>query len=234
MPASGANVQTARSKLFDVNELTVTIENRGRQLFVLQDVSFSVFHGEKVCIIGKSGSGKSTLLEMLGLLSRPPRGAVFLEGTDLGSITNDERTALRRTKFGFVFQNFNLIEHYTALENVALPLRYAGVRSKAATQRALIKLAEVGLAQQAEIVSSKLSGGERQRVAIARATVNDPDVLFADEPTGSLDVTTGDTVLETLISKNAKKPRALIMVTHNPEYAARFERRLTLEAGRLV
>lgn len=212
-----------------MSHLTHEIATQTGRLTILRDVSFDIGAGEKLCIVGRSGSGKTSLLELLALLTKPPAGSVFLDGDDISRFTESRRVSLRRTKMGFVFQSFNLIDHLTALENVELAMRYAGRVSRAT---AMARLDSVGLSAKARTIASALSGGEKQRVAIARATVNDPDILFADEPTGSLDVETGETVLQALMA-TGQPQRTLVMVTHSPEVAALFPRQLHLNAGAL-
>lgn len=215
-----------------VSGLSHDIRFANHTLPILRDVSFDIARGESVCIVGRSGSGKSTLLELISLLTPPPPDTVFLSGVDIGRLNEAARTQLRRKMLGFVFQGFNLIDHLTAVENVEMTLRYAGISARPARARALVQLESVGLTVQAQTIASSLSGGERQRVAIARAVVHDPDIIFADEPTGSLDVATGENVLQALISSDNKK-RTLVIVTHSPEIAARFPRCLTLDSGTL-
>lgn len=220
----------AAAPVIRVRELSHSLTLPAGPLDILRSVSFDVAEGEQVCILGRSGSGKSTLLELLATLSTPRPGSVFVAGHDLGRLSERQRTAIRRKTVGFVFQGFHLIDHLTAAENVAVPLRYAGVTRRTARQRAIEQLALVGLGEKAGIETGALSGGERQRVAIARATVHDPKVLFADEPTGSLDVETGELVLEALM-RSSEGRRTLVLVTHSPEIAGRFPRRLVLESG---
>ncbi|HEX7670707.1 MAG TPA: ABC transporter ATP-binding protein [Polyangiaceae bacterium] len=199
----------------------------------VRDVSLHILPGTLVTIVGASGSGKSTLLHLMGALDRPTSGEVLLEGKDLGKMTDDERTLVRRDRIGFVFQFFNLLPTLTAAENVALPARLAG-RSGASTKaRAAELLSRVGLASRAHHRPDQLSGGEMQRVAIARALMMDPPLVLADEPTGNLDSTTGASILE-LLHGAVDSHRTVVLVTHDPSVAKRGDRTLTFADGRLV
>ncbi|MDB5946835.1 MAG: putative type transport system involved in lysophospholipase biosynthesis [Ramlibacter sp.] len=199
-------------------------------LDILQDIDFTLAPRETVAIVGASGSGKSTLLSIVAGLDTPTRGTVRLAGQDLFAIGEDDRAALRAQKVGFVFQSFQLMGNLTALENVMLPLELAGRRDsrKAAGEM----LARVGLSQRLGHYPKVLSGGEQQRVALARAFVVQPAVLLADEPTGSLDFATGETVMALMFDLNREQGTTLVLVTHDAGIAARCERRITIEAGR--
>ena len=201
-------------------------------LDILRDIDFSLAARETAAIVGASGSGKSTLLSIIAGLDTPSRGTVRLAGQDLFAIDEDDRAALRAQKVGFVFQSFQLMGNLTALENVMLPLELADRRDsrKAATDM----LARVGLAQRLGHDPKVLSGGEQQRVALARAFVVQPAVLLADEPTGSLDFATGETVMELMFDLNREQGTTLVLVTHDAGIAARCERRITIEAGRIA
>lgn len=199
-------------------------------LDILRDIDFAVPARQTVAIVGASGSGKSTLLSIMAGLDTPTRGTVRLDGQDLFALDEDARAAVRAQKVGFVFQSFQLLAHLTALENVMLPLELAGRKDarKAATEM----LARVGLSQRLNHYPKVLSGGEQQRVALARAFVVHPAVLLADEPTGSLDYATGETVMELMFALNREQGTTLILVTHDTGIAQRCERRITIEAGR--
>jgi putative ABC transport system ATP-binding protein len=199
-------------------------------LDILRDIDFSVPARQTVAIVGASGSGKSTLLSIMAGLDTPTQGTVRLDGQDMFALDEDARAALRAQKVGFVFQSFQLLGHLTALENVMLPLELAGRKDarKAATEM----LARVGLSQRLNHYPKVLSGGEQQRVALARAFVVHPAVLLADEPTGSLDYATGETVMELMFALNREQGTTLILVTHDTGIAQRCERRITIEAGR--
>jgi len=208
-----------------------TVPLESGPLAILTDVSLEVKAGESVAILGASGSGKSTLLGLLAGLDVPSSGAVHLDGQDLFALEEDDRAALRGRLAGFVFQSFQLLPALTALENVMLPLELAGARD--ARSRATGILRRVGLGERLAHYPKQLSGGEQQRVAIARAFVTEPNILFADEPTGNLDSVTGATVIELLFALNRERGTTLILVTHDVALAARCDRRLRLDAGRL-
>ncbi|MEN9837285.1 MAG: hypothetical protein RLZZ36_570 [Pseudomonadota bacterium] len=201
-------------------------------LTIVQDVSLQVRAGESVAIVGASGAGKSTLLALLAGLDLPTRGRVLLDGEDLSALDEDGRARLRAERVGFVFQSFHLIPALTALENVMLPLELAG-RSDA-RQAATEALDHVGLRARIGHYPRQLSGGEQQRVAIARAFVMRPAVLFADEPTGNLDTTTGAKIADLLFALNADSGTTLVLVTHDRTLAARCGRSLIMEAGLLT
>ncbi len=199
-------------------------------LDILRDIHFQVPRGLTLAIVGASGSGKSTLLSIMAGLDTPTRGTVKIAGHDLFALDEDARAALRAQKLGFVFQSFQLLGHLTALENVMLPLELAGRKDarKAATEM----LGRVGLGARLGHYPKVLSGGEQQRVALARAFVVHPDVLLADEPTGSLDYATGETVMELMFALNREQGTTLVLVTHDTGIAQRCERRITIEAGK--
>nr|WP_295938331.1 ABC transporter ATP-binding protein [uncultured Acidovorax sp.] len=201
-------------------------------LDILRDIDFRLAARETAAIVGASGSGKSTLLSIIAGLDTPTRGTVRLDGQDLFAIDEDARAALRAQKVGFVFQSFQLMGNLTALENVMLPLELAERRDarKAATEM----LARVGLGQRLSHYPKVLSGGEQQRVALARAFVVQPAVLLADEPTGSLDFATGETIMKLMFELNRELGTTLVLVTHDRGIAAQCERRITIDAGRVV
>jgi len=201
-------------------------------LAILSDVSLAILRGETVAVMGASGAGKSTLLALLAGLDEPTSGSVHLAGSDLTTLDEDGRAALRARHVGFVFQSFHLVPSLTALENVMLPLELA--RRRDARAAALEVLGRVGLAGRVGHYPRQLSGGEQQRVAIARAFVTRPDVLFADEPTGNLDAATGERIMELLFGLNAETGATLVLVTHDQALAARCGRVIRLDAGRVV
>jgi putative ABC transport system ATP-binding protein len=201
-------------------------------LAILSDVTFAIARGETVAVMGASGAGKSTLLALLAGLDEPTSGAVRLAGSDLGTLDEDGRAAVRARHVGFVFQSFHLVPSLTALENVMLPLELAGRRDARGAAREV--LGRVGLAERVGHYPRQLSGGEQQRVAIARAFVTRPDVLFADEPTGNLDAATGERIMELLFGLNAETGATLVLVTHDRALAARCGRVIRLDAGRIV
>lgn len=199
-------------------------------LSILRDVDFTLRRGETVAIVGASGSGKSTLLSIVAGLDTPSTGTVHIDGRDIFAVDEDARAALRAEKVGFVFQSFQLLGNLTALENVMLPLELAGRRdARAAATRMLER---VGLGERLGHYPRVLSGGEQQRVALARAFVVNPAVLLADEPTGSLDFATGETVMSLMFELNREQGTTLVLVTHDRGIAQRCERRITIEAGR--
>ncbi len=217
-----------------VSALSKSVELADGQgaLRILQDVTFSVATGESVAIVGASGSGKSTLLGLLAGLDVPSSGDVRILGRDLFALGEDDRAALRGESIGFVFQAFQLLPALTALENVMLPLELAGARDAAATARKWLE--RVGLGSRLRHYPKHLSGGEQQRVALARAFAPDPRLLLADEPTGNLDAETGEAVIELMFALNRESGTTLILVTHDESLAARCNRVLHMQAGRLT
>ena len=202
-------------------------------LYALNDVSEVIEAGEYVAVMGPSGSGKSTMLNLVGCLDRPTEGVYRLDGEDVGSLPEDEVSAIRRHKIGFVFQTFHLVPRLSAAENVAFPMVFAGVPRSERRERVAAALEAVGLARRATHRPAELSGGECQRVAIARATVMRPQVLLADEPTGNLDSVAGHQVMDLLEEMNAGG-LTLLVVTHDPAIAARASRVLIMKDGRIV
>ena len=199
---------------------------------ILRDIDFTVQSGETVAILGASGSGKSTLLSLMAGLDTPTSGDVVLAGQSLFDMSEDDRAAWRGQQLGFVFQNFQLMGHLTALENVMLPLELAGMKD--AAKRAKDILNQVGLAARLNHFPKVLSGGEQQRVALARAFVVEPKLLLADEPTGSLDAQTGESIMNLMLALNQARGTTLILVTHDQKLAQRCNRTLTLQAGQLI
>ena len=208
-------------------------DQSGRRLSVLSSLELKINPGDSVAIVGPSGSGKSTLLSFLAGLDIPETGEILFKGDDFSSLTEDERAAIRRGRIGFVFQSFQLLQGLTALENVMLPLELTGLSVADARQRAFDWLGRVGLGARINHRPRMLSGGEQQRVAVARAFVNEPALLFADEPTGNLDRGTGDAVSELLFELNKETGATLVLVTHDERLATRCQRMLHLENGQL-
>ncbi|HEY9443456.1 MAG TPA: ABC transporter ATP-binding protein [Gemmatimonadales bacterium] len=211
--------------------LTKTYRSGGRELTVLNDISFAVEPGGFVAVVGPSGSGKTTLLGLLAGLDRPTSGTVHLDGADLTTLDGDALARLRGGKVGFVFQSFQLIPTLTARENVQVPLE---LRGEAAADRATELLERVGLADRADHYPAQLSGGEQQRVALARAFSSRPKVLFADEPTGNLDARTGAGIIDLMTELNRDLRTTLVLVTHDLDLAGRARRTIRLADGRIV
>jgi len=214
----------------EVNGLNKVVEDANGQLRILEDISFSLEKGKTLAITGSSGSGKSTLLGILAGLDVPSQGSVHLMGQDLFRLDEDQRAQLRAYHVGFVFQSFQLLPNLTALENVMLPLELQGKRAKDA---AWAMLERVGLAGRSRHYPKTLSGGERQRVALARAFVVEPAILFADEPTGSLDAKTGAHIMDLMFALHEEKRSTLVLVTHDTALAIRCQQQLILQAGRV-
>ncbi len=205
----------------------------GEEIRALDDVSLDLGNGEFVSIIGPSGSGKSTLMHILGCLDTPSKGSVKLDGTEIASASQRELARIRNRTIGFVFQFFNLLPKLNVVQNVELPMIYAGLNSRERRERALQALDLVELGNRLKNRPSQLSGGQQQRVAIARALVNNPKIILADEPTGNLDTHTGELILA-LFRKLAAEGRTVILVTHNPEIAAVTPRRIEIRNGRIA
>ena len=214
-----------------VDRITKCVSDPGGSLTILHEISFTLQRQQSVAIVGASGSGKSTLLSIIAGLDTPSSGSVRLAGTDLFSLDEDARAAVRAAHVGFVFQSFQLLGNLTALENVMLPLELQGLGD--ARSRATEMLARVGLCDRLRHYPKVLSGGEQQRVALARAFVVKPDVLLADEPTGSLDFATGERVMALMFELNRETGTTLVLVTHDRGVAARCDRQLRIEAGRV-
>lgn len=215
--------------LHDVNKV---VQSGDDQLQLLDSISLEVGQGESLAIVGRSGSGKSTLLGLMAGLDRASSGSIELSGQKLELLDEEGLAKLRASHVGFVFQSFQLLASMTALENVMLPLELAGIDD--AENRAKDWLEKVGLGERTHHYPAQLSGGEQQRVAVARAFASGPDVLFADEPTGSLDTQTGEQVADLLFELNREVGTTLVLVTHDPQLAARCSKEITIEAGRIL
>ena len=211
-----------------------TFRTGDESLPVLQGANLTLQAGEIVALVAPSGTGKSTLLHLAGLLERPDAGQVLIDNRDAGGLSETDRTAIRRDRIGFVYQAHHLLAEFTALENVMLPQRIAGKPRAQAATRATQLLTAFGLAHRLNHLPGRLSGGEQQRVAIARALANAPAILLADEPTGNLDVGTAAAVFEELLNMVRNQGVAALIATHNPDLAARMDRKVTLQEGKLV
>jgi putative ABC transport system ATP-binding protein len=221
--------------LIVTRNLEQTFQSAGRPLTVLRDINLTIDAEAFVAVVGPSGSGKTTLLGLLAGLDRPSRGTVQVDGVDLGGLSEDGRAAFRAGRIGFVFQTFQLLPTLTALENVQVPLELRpGGPSEDAVARARELLVRVGLGDRLHHYPAQLSGGEQQRVGVARAFANRPSILFADEPTGSLDAETGRGVIDLLVGLNREARTTLVLVTHDPALAARAGRVIRLAAGAIV
>ena len=214
--------------------VTRTYALDGVSVEALRGVSFTIPDGDYVAIVGPSGSGKSTLMHLCGGLDRPTSGRMLIAGRDVATLGPHELATLRNETIGFVFQSFHLLARTTAVDNVALPLVYRGLGARERRRRATAMLERVGLGHRLDHRPNQLSGGEQQRVAIARALVTDPNVLLADEPTGNLDSTTGQSVLGLLETLNTERGVALVLVTHDREVAARARHQIVMRDGEIV
>ena len=218
--------------VIETSDLTKTVTDAVGSLTILDRITLTIRARETVAVVGASGSGKSTLLGLLAGLDRATSGHIALLGQDLATLDEDGRAALRARGVGFAFQSFQLLGHLNALENVMLPLELAGADD--IRERAAAMLGQVGLSSRERHYPKTLSGGEQQRVALARAFVTEPSVLFADEPTGSLDATTGNGVMDLIFALNRTHGSTLVMVTHDAGIAARCGRQIVLSSGRIV
>ena len=230
--ASGTPLVSINSSIVSVAHDFKSVTDSTGTLNIFQDIDFALAPRETAAIVGASGSGKSTLLSIIAGLDTPTKGTVRLAGQDIFAMSEDDRAALRAQKVGFVFQSFQLMGNLTALENVMLPLELAGAKGARAQAREMLQ--RVGLGERLGHYPKVLSGGEQQRVALARAFVVQPAVLLADEPTGSLDFATGETVMALMFELNQELGTTLVLVTHDAAIAQRCERRITIEAGRVV
>jgi putative ABC transport system ATP-binding protein len=219
-------------KVLSANHLGKQVMSSDGALAILHDICFDLYQGESVAITGSSGSGKSTLLSLLAGLDTPTAGNVVMMGQDLSQLNEDGRASLRASHVGFVFQSFQLLPHLNALENVMLPAELRGDLD--AKDKATHWLNKVGLKDRLKHFPKTLSGGEQQRVALARAFINQPAILFADEPTGSLDEASGNKVINLLFDLNQANHSTLILVTHDPALASRCQRQLQLQGGKLL
>ena len=227
-------IRMAQEAIISADNIIKTY-GKGESLFTaLGGVSISIKSGEKVAIVGKSGSGKSTLMHLLALLDTPSSGVIAIDGQETSKLKGKRLNTLRNGTFGFVFQQFFLNGNASVLENVVLPLKIAGVGHAERKRRALKALEQVELADRYKAKAKDLSGGQKQRVVIARALVNNPSIIFADEPTGNLDTATGGLIEKLLFELNAKSGITLIVVTHDPDLAARCDRQIYLQDGLII
>lgn len=219
--------------LIETRDLVKTYHSGEEELNALDGVSFEIGQGEFVAIMGPSGSGKSTAMNMLGCLDSPTSGSYILDGDDVSDLSSDDLAHIRNRKLGFVFQGFNLLPRSSALDNVALPLVYAGVGKEERRARAGEALEQVGLASRVKHRPNQMSGGQQQRVAIARALVGDAPLILADEPTGNLDTKTSEEIMG-ILSKVNKSGKTIVLVTHEPDIAEYASRILRFKDGRIV
>ena len=201
------------------------------ELEILHNISFKLKEGEFVSIVGQSGSGKSTLMNLIGALDKPTSGTYILEGEDISGLTDNDLSDIRNQKIGFVFQTFNLIPRSNALRNVELPMLYLGMDTSSRVRRARELLEMVGMGDRMRHLPNELSGGQKQRVAIARAMANNPSIILADEPTGALDSSTGQLVMDIFHELNEQHGKTIVLITHNEKLAAETQRIITLEDG---
>jgi putative ABC transport system ATP-binding protein len=221
-------------KVIELNNVWKIYQLGKIELTVLKGVSLDIIRGDFVSIMGPSGSGKSTLLNMIGCLDIPTKGKVILNGKDVSKLTEDQLSQLRGKTIGFVFQEFNLLTHLTALENVMLPMVFQGEELEQRRKRAKALLTSVGLEERINHQPTELSGGEKQRVAIARAFANNPELVIADEPTGNLDSVTGKKIMEVLKTFHKKEKKTMIVVTHDPNIANYSEKIFHIKDGEII
>lgn len=232
-----ANILNSLSKVskgdivLSVRDIKKTFMEGGQPLHILRGGGFDLHRGEIIALVGPSGSGKSTLLQCVGLLDKPTSGSILLDGTPVQKMDDEMRTMMRRRKIGFVYQRHNLLSDFTAIENVVLPMLSNGVDEQTANVRALKLLKAANVAHRASHLPGEMSGGEQQRTAVARALANNPEILLADEPTGSLDPAHATTVFDLLMDLVRKNKMAMLFVTHDMNLAAKADRKITINCG---
>lgn len=219
--------------MIKINNVSKTYKNGELELRVLKNISFSVKKGEFLAIMGSSGSGKSTMMNILGCLDNEYSGEYILDGIDISKMNQNELSEIRNRKIGFVFQAFNLLPKLTAVENVELPLVYSGIKKKERYERAMKLLELVGLKDRASHRPNELSGGQRQRVAIARALINNPSIIFADEPTGNLDSKSEEEIIKILKDLN-NNGKTIVIVTHEPNIGEQANRKIIFKDGEII
>ena len=227
--------QSPKELIIQMNRIVKTFNiGQPNELEILHGIDLTVHRGEFLAIVGQSGAGKSTLMNIIGVLDRPTSGEYFLDGVDVANAKDQQLSAIRNAKIGFVFQTFNLIPRTTALKNVELPMLYAGVSKSERTRRAKELLELVGMRERMGHDPNELSGGQKQRVAIARAMANDPAIILADEPTGALDSVTGRMVMDLFHQLHREKGKTIVLITHSKELAAETQRIVTISDGNIV
>ena len=219
--------------IIEVKDVWKTYTKLAAETHALRGVSLKIKRGDYIALLGPSGSGKSTLMHIMGCLDTPTRGEVFLDGKDVSKLSSDELALVRRDKMGFIFQSYNLINGFTAIENVALPLRFKGFLKSNAEEKARAMLKKVGLGDRMTHKPNELSGGQQQRVAIARALINDPEVILADEPTGNLDTKTGDEITKLVAKLNKEMGKTVLVVTHDPDLAKKADHHVLIKDGKI-
>ena len=217
--------------VLSVRDIKKTFIEGGQPLHILRGGGFDLHKGEIIALVGPSGSGKSTLLQCVGLLDKPTAGSILVAGTPVQKMDDEMRTLMRRRKIGFVYQRHNLLSDFTALENVVLPMLANGVREDVANEKAMKLLRAANVAHRASHLPGEMSGGEQQRTAVARALANNPEILLADEPTGSLDPAHATTVFDLLMDLVRKNKMAMLFVTHDMNLAARADKKITIKDG---
>ena len=209
-------------------------EGQENELRILHDINMTVAEGEFVALVGESGSGKSTMMNIMGALDRPSSGEYFFNGEDISTMDDEELSEIRNNEIGFVFQSFCMIPRITALENVEVPLMYAGISRRKRRERAMELLDMMGMSERYDHKSNELSGGQNQRVAIARALACDPSIILADEPTGALDSKTGHLIMDIFHKLHREQGKTIVLITHSRELAAETDRIITISDGRII